>query len=634
MKLLTIIILAYNSEPYINELLDCLAPQVTDEVEVLVIDDGSEVPFQTTYPWVKIHRQENHGVAYSRNVGLDMSRSEYFAYIDADDLVSDKYIDSILKTAKTDEFDFCYLSWRTMDGSSGVKLKSVNEKFPDYNLCCWNRVYRKSFVGDLRFNTNKSIGEDAEFVKKLNENGKKKSFISDYMYFYRTSTPDSLTKRFQEGRLNTKRIVYYFPIVRKNMTFLLDEIKDLNEVAEVVLMTNNNELPQLEKYATVTPPRKIHGTELRGYPTRLFNKVTPPIEAGVVIWTEKTYEIGGLETFIYNFCKQLSPYYDITVLYRVMDKAQMVRLSEYADLVQSDKNQKIKCDTLIINRITDKAPENIEYRQKIQMVHSCKWQNDLVIPHDNDKLIAVSNTVAKSYSDFGDDYEVINNLTCPKKIKRALILISATRTGTNEKGQKRMIALSNLMKGKGIPYVWFCFADYPMQNTNNIVFMKPTLDIAPYIMMADYLVQLSDHEGFCYSIVEAMELGTPVLATPLDVLSEIGFVDGKTGYTIPFDLTEEFDIEKIYNKQLKGSFEYKYNNEKRIKQWKTVLGKAEKKKVVDNSTEKMVNVKAILNYHDLELNRKVVKDEVISVRASRAYDLLQKRFVELMGDCE
>ena len=44
MKLLTIIITAYNSEPYISELFNCLAPQVTDEVEVLVIDDGSDTP--------------------------------------------------------------------------------------------------------------------------------------------------------------------------------------------------------------------------------------------------------------------------------------------------------------------------------------------------------------------------------------------------------------------------------------------------------------------------------------------------------------------------------------------------------------------------------------------------------------
>ena len=141
-KFLSIIIPCYNAEPYINELLDCLNPQITDEVEVIVVDDGSDKPFVTDYKWATVIRKENGGASSARNVGIDRSKSQYLAFIDADDLVSDKYIDTIIKTAKTEKFDYCYMSWKTLPQGiqMEIKLKSVEDKFPPYNLCVWNRI--------------------------------------------------------------------------------------------------------------------------------------------------------------------------------------------------------------------------------------------------------------------------------------------------------------------------------------------------------------------------------------------------------------------------------------------------------------------------------------------------------------
>ena len=185
-----------------------------------------------------------------------------------------------------------------------------------------------------------------------------------------------------------------------------------------------------------------------------------------------------------------------------------------------------------------------------------------------------------------------------------------------------MITLSKMLKEKGIPYVWFCFSDHPIPNADNICFMKPTLDISPYIKMADYLVQLSDHEGFCYSLVEAMELGTPILVTPLEVLPELGYKDGVTGYTIPFDMN--FDVKKIDNNRLKGTFEYAYDNAKRIRQWKKILGKGGvTEKIVVK--EPVVKVVALMQYDDILLQKRMNKGDVIEVKVSRAYELICRK---------
>ena len=142
---LSIIIPCYNAEPYISELLKNLQSQISDKVQVLVIDDGSKEPFVTDHKWVTVIRQENAGASAARNTGLDNAIGEYVSFIDADDLVASNYVETILDKIKTEKFDYCYLSWRTMPGGwqQDVKLNTVYDKFPPFNLC---NKYHYQFV--------------------------------------------------------------------------------------------------------------------------------------------------------------------------------------------------------------------------------------------------------------------------------------------------------------------------------------------------------------------------------------------------------------------------------------------------------------------------------------------------------
>ena len=137
---LSIIIPCYNAGEYIHELLDILAPQITDECEVIIIDDGSDEPFKTDYDFTVI-RQQNGGASKARNVGLDTAKGEYIAFLDADDLISNKYVDTILNKAKKEKFDYCYLSWKAFggwnmdvkdeDGKTPLMYAAAHNKNPD-----------------------------------------------------------------------------------------------------------------------------------------------------------------------------------------------------------------------------------------------------------------------------------------------------------------------------------------------------------------------------------------------------------------------------------------------------------------------------------------------------------------------
>lgn len=609
-KLLSIIIPAYNAEKYLPELIDVLQPQLTDEVECVIVDDGSLIPVDDYVGITTLHK-ENGGAASARNIGLDFASGDYVSFIDADDIISESYVKTILEHIKANNPDYIYLSWKTIGDiwHYSCKLKKITDRFPAFNLCCWNRVYRRELITH-KFNENKAIAEDAEFIRSFNEDGKKKDFITDFLYFYRTDSTDSLTKRFGRGQIEMDRIVYHLPNITNDMVYLIDEIAKLDKTAEVIIMTNNNALPELEKYAMIMKPTKIKGTELRGMPTPLFEKIKKPESAHIVIFTGITFDIGGIETWIYNFCRHMHEDYDIIVLYNMIDNTQKERLLPFAR-VEKNNGQLIECDTVIINRITDDIPNNIKYAQSIQMVHACKMVDSWTIPEDRNEIVAVSDVVKNS---FNADCRVINNMTYPVKTEKVIILVSATRLKTFEKGENRMILFLNLLKKNGIKFLWYVFADKKLANApEEMIFLKPRLDIVDYIARADYLVQLSDAEGFCYSIVEAMEVGTAVITTPLPVLNELGFKDGKNGYIVPFEIMTDNNIKRLLKVP---KFKYSYDNETRKKQWKDIIPlNVNRPRYI---APKQIRITALQTYYDTCLERKIIQNETYMVDEDRA----------------
>ena len=465
-KILSIIIPYYNAKEYTDELLSLLDKQIdTEEIEVLLIDDGSKEEYTANYNWLKIIRQDNGGASAARNTGLDNAIGEYISFIDSDDLISDNYIETILNKIKEEHFDYMFLSWDSFGGwNTTTVLKSVDDEFPDWNLCVWNRVYKRELIGNIRFNIKKLIAEDAQFIRAVQINCKKKSFTDKILYHYRSNTPNSLTKRFANGDLSTERIVYYYNKITKDMQYLIDDVKFLDKYAEVIIMTNDNQLPELKNYAMVMKPTVIKGTELRGEDTSLFTKVDIPIKTQLVIWTDKTFAIGGIETFIYSFCLNMKKYYDIIVLYNEMDIEQIRRLQPHVKVLKNNLKTKIICDNLIVNRITDSVPNNIIYNKKIQMIHCCKLVDNWKVNQNNDVIIPVSSTVKESFKeDIGEHKnEVINNLMYPIERKRVLRLITGTRL-TFEKGKNRIITLAKELNKKQIPFIWTIFTDTPLK---------------------------------------------------------------------------------------------------------------------------------------------------------------------------
>ena len=90
--LVSVVMPAYNAEPYLADALDSALAQTHRQLEIIVVDDGSTdgtpdvLARYADEPRVRAVRQENAGPAAARNRGLAEAQGQYVAFLDADDL--------------------------------------------------------------------------------------------------------------------------------------------------------------------------------------------------------------------------------------------------------------------------------------------------------------------------------------------------------------------------------------------------------------------------------------------------------------------------------------------------------------------------------------------------------------------
>lgn len=88
---ISVVIPLYNKEKHIGASLKSVLDQSYQPYEIIIINDGSsdkslDIVSNFTHPTIKIHSQKNTGVAAARNLGIQLSRSNYIAFLDADDI--------------------------------------------------------------------------------------------------------------------------------------------------------------------------------------------------------------------------------------------------------------------------------------------------------------------------------------------------------------------------------------------------------------------------------------------------------------------------------------------------------------------------------------------------------------------
>ena len=330
--------------------------------------------------------------------------------------------------------------------------------------------------------------------------------------------------------------------------------------------------------------------------------------------------IGGVETMFWNLARKYGNSHDILVIYRTGDEKQIERLRKFVH-VRRWYGQHITCEKAFFN--FDTTPiDSIDAKEYCVILHSDYQARKIRVP-DHPKInkwIGVSANVCKTAeAQSGHNVELCYNPIVVDKPRKVLHLVSATRL-TAEKGKNRMKILADMLTEAGIPFIWTVFTNdlVPIDNPN-VVYMPPCLTVTDYIADADYLVQLSDTEGYSYTVLEALSLGTPVICTPCPVYDEMG-LNSTNSIIVPFDMTN-VPIDKI-SKGLKKGFKYTPHEDR----WSELLAPGESN--YEEIMSQIVTIRITRIYLDLELNRVVNPGEYISVRRDRAELLIERGFAE------
>lgn len=189
---LSIVIPYYNAYEYTKKLLDTLIPQITDETEVILIDDGCNETRLDEYKQIRIiHLKENQGGGHACNLGIKEAKGQYVGFIDADDMVSNDYIESLIWCINDNPTDLIYIDWQ--DTATGAIIKR-----PD-NYAPWKAIYKREIMPE--FCETHKYHFDVAFYDELKRRGFNRSYTDKLLYFYNSNRPGNLTdvKRKEMG---------------------------------------------------------------------------------------------------------------------------------------------------------------------------------------------------------------------------------------------------------------------------------------------------------------------------------------------------------------------------------------------------------------------------------------------------
>lgn len=224
---ISVIVPVYNVENYLEKCLDSLVNQSLQEIEILVVNDGStdgsqEIidEFQEKFPQkIKAFEKENGGLSDARNFGIDRAIGEFIAFVDSDDYVSETMMEEMYGLAKKNEAEIVICNLQKVDEYGNVTQKltqipNMPEKidleknfsvFSDISYFACNKIFRRELFEGKRFQKGMHF-EDIELIPQLllQCNSLAKTDAFHYQYLERTN---SISKSHTERGLDILKAV-------------------------------------------------------------------------------------------------------------------------------------------------------------------------------------------------------------------------------------------------------------------------------------------------------------------------------------------------------------------------------------------------------------------------------------------
>lgn len=218
--MIDIIMPVYNTP--IDDLKRCLSSierQTFKDYKVYIIDDGSLDDVRSFLDEYVRDKDEvivkhvvNGGVSRARNIGIDSSSAEYFTFVDSDDTLEENFLEEAFSLIKDNDLDLVIGGYNEVKNGEVVKVRKCDDGFYIYDKSnldlvmdkllsgklrednknigslptgrIYTRLYKRSVLGDLRFNSSLGMSEDTLFMIDFMDRVKQIGLSSSIWYNY------------------------------------------------------------------------------------------------------------------------------------------------------------------------------------------------------------------------------------------------------------------------------------------------------------------------------------------------------------------------------------------------------------------------------------------------------------------
>lgn len=226
MPKISVIIPVYNGEKYIKRCIDSVINQTYDNIQIIVINDGSTDNTESIlkeYSNIVLINKENEGVSKARNTGLSLATGDYVYFCDADDFLENNAFEVLIKEyADNDLLRFGHYvvngeekkeKTNADDVLAGVDLTFNNKQILEYLISnkteghLWNYLFKLNIIKDnkILFDEELFYQEDVMFLLEYCLKIKNIKVISNSFYNYYVNE-NSVTKNIESSIRNLSSI--------------------------------------------------------------------------------------------------------------------------------------------------------------------------------------------------------------------------------------------------------------------------------------------------------------------------------------------------------------------------------------------------------------------------------------------
>jgi len=217
----------YNTEDYLPKCLDSLVNQTLEDIEIIVVNDGStdhssEIirEYENRYPSkIKGFSKINGGLSDARNFGLKQATGKYIGFVDSDDYVSHKMYEEMYSLAEKHDCQMVLCNLQKVDEKEYIirkleqiphlplyfKLEDHLSVFSDISYFACNKIFKKSLFEGEEFSVGMHF-EDIELIPKILLKCNKIGRSSRYHYQY-LERQNSISKKHNFNGLDILKAV-------------------------------------------------------------------------------------------------------------------------------------------------------------------------------------------------------------------------------------------------------------------------------------------------------------------------------------------------------------------------------------------------------------------------------------------